>query len=204
VRVVCVSDTHLRPFEVPDGDVLVHAGDMTMGGSLAEVQDFARVFEVLPHPHKVLIAGNHDFAFMRRPEEARALLGSTVYLQDDGAEVAGLRVWGSPWQPRFGDWAFNLDRGAPLREKWDRIPERLDILVTHGPPEGIGDRTAFGQSVGCADLRDAVLRTRPRFHVFGHIHEGYGVLRKGETTYVNASVCTLQYRPTNAPIVLEV
>jgi len=204
VRVVLISDTHLRPFPVPEGDVLVHAGDMTLRGSLAEVREFASWFLGLRHPHKVLIAGNHDFAFEDHPAEARALVAGAVYLQDSLAEVAGLRIWGAPWQPRFGDWAFNLDRGAPLRAKWSLIPEGLDVLVTHGPPEGIGDRTAAGLSVGCADLKDAVRRTRPRVHVFGHIHEGYGVVEDHGTTYVNASICNLQYRPTNTPVLLDV
>lgn len=86
--------------------------------------------------------------------------------------VEGLRIYGSPWQPEYGNWAFNLDRGAPLKAKWDLIPEGVDILITHGPPKGFGGQTREGD-VGCDDLLEAVNRVKPLIHVFGHIHEGY-------------------------------
>jgi predicted phosphodiesterase len=203
VRLVCVSDTHLRNFEVPEGDVLVHAGDLTMMGTFPEIEAFASWLDRLPHPQKIVIAGNHDFGFESHPEDARALLRGVIYLEDALAEVEGLRVWGSPWQPRFGDWAFNLDRGEPLREKWALIPEGLDLLVTHGPPAGIGDLTLTHEHAGCEDLLETVEKRPPRLHVFGHIHEGYGVVKKGETTFINASICDRYYAPVNPPIVVE-
>jgi Icc-related predicted phosphoesterase len=160
----------------------------------------------LPHRHKVVIAGNHDFAFEKRPAEARALLTHCIYLQDSEATVEGVRIWGSPWQPWFYDWAFNLKRGPQIRAKWDLIPEGIGILVTHGPPLGHGDEVprAFGsEKVGCADLLEAVRRVKPRYHVFGHIHEGYGITKEGPTTFVNASLCDAAYRPVNPPLVLD-
>jgi Icc-related predicted phosphoesterase len=114
-----------------------------------------------------------------------------------------VRFWGSPWQPWFHDWAFNLPRGPKLREVWDRIPADTDVLVTHGPPRGILDRTIVGDEVGCDDLRDAVARVRPRVHVFGHIHEARGTHRVGPTLFVNACSCTLDYEPNNAAIVVD-
>ena len=205
VRVVCISDTHGRHDDVfvPDGDLLLHAGDLTSHGSLYEIRDAAAFLEALPHPHKVVIAGNHDFGFQREAEAARRLMAGCTYLQDSEVTIQGLRIWGSPWQPWFYDWAFNLERGAMIREKWDLIPEGIDILLTHGPPRGHGDRTTRGEQAGCADLLDAVRRAQPRWHVFGHIHEGYGVTEVEGTTFVNASTCTLKYEPTNAPVVFD-
>ncbi len=217
VRIVCLSDTHNRHAEllVPEGDVLVHAGDATLRGTREELQAFAGWLGSLPHRHKVLIAGNHDFLFEREPEAARALVGGAIYLEDSGVEIEGLSFWGSPWQPWYFDWAFNLARGAPLREKWSRIPPGTDVLVTHGPPHGIGDRVngpvprmlgaliSGGRHVGCEELRAAVLRLRPRLHVFGHIHEGYGTQSLEGTRFVNASSCDRSYRAIHPPIVVD-
>ncbi|HSS43975.1 MAG TPA: metallophosphoesterase [Thermoanaerobaculia bacterium] len=137
-RIVCVSDTHNRQgqFEVPDGDVLIHAGDLTGRGTLPEITAVNDWFGRLPHTNRVVIAGNHDFLFERENALARSLLTNASYLEDSGIEVQGLKIWGSPWQPWFYDWAFNLPRGPALAEKWRRIPEKIDVLVTHGPPSG--------------------------------------------------------------------
>lgn len=216
-RIVCLSDTHgfHESLAVPDGDVLIHAGDVSMRGREAQVQAFATWFAALPHPHKVVIAGNHDWLFERTPARGRELLGDVTYLCDEGACVAGLRMWGSPWQPWFFDWAFNLPRGQALRDKWDLIPDDTDVLVTHGPPFGHLDgaaRPASGwdddgrvatEHVGCEELRTALDRVRPHLHVFGHIHEGYGQDRLGDTILVNASNCDEDYRPVNAPVVID-
>jgi Icc-related predicted phosphoesterase len=205
LRLVCISDTHNRhqKLALPPGDILVHAGDFSGRGRPDEIRAFDEWLASLPHRHKVVIAGNHDFLFEKSPAEARALLRHAVYLQDEGVELEGLRFWGSPWQPWFFDWAFNLQRGEPLREKWALIPPGTDVLVTHGPPLGHGDRTADGEAVGCADLLDAVRRLQPRLHVFGHIHEGYGSTLEGRTACHNVSTCDLGYRPVNAPVVVE-
>lgn len=205
MRVVCISDTHHqhRSLKVPDGDLLVCAGDFTRRGDRADVVAFDAWLGTLPHAHKVIIAGNHDFAFETDPAAARSWIQHATYLQDSGCVVDGLRVWGSPWQPRFFDWAFNLDRGAPLRAKWDLIPADTDVLITHGPPFGVLDRTHDGRRVGCEELAKAVARIRPKLHVFGHIHEDYGMVERDGVTYINASSCDLGYRPRQAPIVVD-
>lgn len=205
LRIVCISDTHMRhrSVRIPEGDVLVHAGDITRRGDLADLVSFNAFLGELPHPVKIVIAGNHDFCLERQPLESEAVLTNAIYLRDRAVVAAGLTIYGSPWQPRFFDWAFNLDRGRALQEKWDLIPEGLDVLVTHGPPSDFGDRVGTGERVGCADLLAAVRRLRPRLHVFGHIHEDAGVWRDGPTTFVNASTCDLAYRATQPPIVQE-
>jgi predicted phosphohydrolase len=174
-----------------------------MEGRSEEIERFDHWLGTLPHEHKVVIAGNHDFLFERDPDRARALLANASYLQDGLIEVGGLRIWGSPWQPWFFDWAFNLPRGPALASKWALVPDGVHVLVTHGPPAGILDRTANEEAVGCHDLARALERILPRLHVFGHIHESYGRLERDGTTFVNASNCDLKYRPVQAPIVVE-
>lgn len=204
MRIVCLSDTHGRhgEIDVPDGDLLVVTGDLTKRGTREQLEAVDRWLGTLRHRHKVVIAGNHDFVLEERPEAARWITNA-VYLQDEGTTIEGLRVYGSPWQPRFFDWAFNLDRGAPLRAVWDRIPAGIDVLLTHGPPRGILDRTVRGEEVGCDDLREAVFRVRPRLHVFGHIHEAYGEVTHQGIRFVNASICTIGYVPSHPPVVVD-
>jgi len=205
MRLVCLSDTHNlhARLRVPDGDLLLHAGDFSMSGRPAEIAEFDRWLGTLPHPHKVVVAGNHDFLFERQPERARALITNASYLEDGELEVGGLRLFGSPWQPWFHDWAFNLPRGPALAEKWARIPDGIEVLVTHGPPAGVLDRTIHGEDVGCADLVAALERVCPRLHLFGHIHEARGQEQRDGTLYVNASNCDVGYRTLQPVIVVD-
>jgi predicted phosphohydrolase len=109
----------------------VHAGDLCRGGELDELREAAAWLADLPHRHKIVVAGNHDWAFASDPAAARAVMGGgVIYLEDEGATIEGVRFWGSPWQPAFHDWAFNLPRGAPLAAIWRRIPAELDVLIT--------------------------------------------------------------------------
>ena len=204
IRLVLISDTHgFHDIVVPDGDVLIHAGDGCKRGTLDEAREWAAFVSRQPHPHKLVIAGNHDRCFEGQFDEARSLFDGTEFLHDSGCERSGVAFWGSPWQPWFLNWAFNLPRGPELAEKWALIPVATDVLVTHGPPIGILDRTFTGEAVGCEELRLAIRRVRPRVHVFGHIHEGYGTELVDGTLFVNASICTLSYRPTNPAIVVD-
>lgn len=206
MRLVLLSDTHARHHKipvVPEGDILLHAGDLTVHGSLDDVQHFNGWLGKLPHKHKVVIAGNHDFCFEQNPTAARALITAAHYLEDEAVELEGLKIYGSPWQPRFCDWAFNVDRGPRLAALWAKIPEDTDVLITHGPPMGQLDRTHDNRAVGCADLRDRIQVIKPRVHLFGHIHEAYGVSRDEHTIYVNACVCDLRYQPVNPVLVLD-
>ncbi|MCK7553250.1 metallophosphatase domain-containing protein [Marinobacter goseongensis] len=210
MRLVCLSDTHglhRRIAEVPEGDVLIHAGDCLGQGKLANVEDLNDWLGTLPHRYKLVIAGNHDRAFQDTPDAARACLTNAVYLEDNGVEIEGIRFWGSPWTPTFQDWHFMLDRGQPLRERWQRIPEATDVLITHGPPRRIGDEIAVRgkcQNVGCLDLLERVGQLNLTAHVFGHIHEGYGVYDRDGLRFVNASICNARFQPVNPPIILDI
>ena len=209
VTVACVSDTHLahrsQKIEIPDADILVHAGDCTKMGRTEEVAEFSHWFASHPHKHKVMIAGNHDFLFQRDPGLAKQMLDpSIIYLQDSEAEVMGLKFYGSPWQPWFCGWAFNLRNPSELRERWDLIPEDTDVLITHGPPLGILDFTVGGEFAGCEELRQVVKAVKPFAHVFGHIHEGHGTLIEAETEYVNASVLDERYIVRHSVITISI
>lgn len=208
-KVVCISDTHgeYRKVELPDGDVLVHCGDITTYGRPDELVDFNRWCGNLPHRDIVVIAGNHDATLAKQsPEFARKVLTNAHYLQDSETTVQGIRIYGAPWTPEFMNWFFMLPRGSDeLRAKWDQIPEGLDVLLTHGPPVGKLDYSKYQKTyVGCGLLRAAVERVRPRYHVFGHLHENHGGLQSEHTTFINCSIMTRSYVPAQAPIVIEV
>ena len=205
MKIVAISDTHglHDSIEIPDGNLLVHAGDLTRHGTLEDVIDFNNFLAALPHARKIVIAGNHDFCFEENRKACEKALTHCIYLQDQEVTIDGIRFYGSPWQPWFYDWAFNLERGLEIRTKWDLIPEGTDILITHGPPCGIGDLTARGDKAGCQDLLEVVEKIKPAFHIFGHIHEGFGITSNGATTFINASCCDQLYRPVNSPVVYE-
>jgi len=222
-RLVCISDTHTyhKKLKMPDGDILVCAGDISFSGKLDEVQRWCEWIDTLLNRGKykdaVWIAGNHDFFFEEgNPEYIKDVVKySGHYLKDESVTIQGLKFYGSPWQPEFFDWAFNLPRGTALKIMWDKIPTDTDVLITHGPPYLILDdifrktRTKYDPidllpgHVGCADLAEAVKRIKPKLHVFGHIHEAYGMKEIDGTTYVNASVNTYGYDPINKPIVVD-
>lgn len=209
MRLVCFSDTHMahRGLSLPAGDVLIHAGDATSTGTSDEVARFLAWFASQPHRHKILIAGNHDWLFQRYPEMSDQLLAEhpgITYLEDTGVEIDGVKFWGSPWQPWYLDWAFNLPRkGARLREVWNKIPIVTDVLITHGPPFGIQDQVHGGEHLGCEEMKIRLATVKPRVHIFGHIHDGYGVAQSKTTTYINACTSTEAYQALNRPIVLD-
>jgi predicted phosphohydrolase len=225
VKFVCVSDTHshhaqLRP---PDGDVLIHAGDFSYTGSMKEVQSFCDWLDKQPHKIKIVIAGNHDvtmqsafyekeyYRWHKERENHRAIQAlmfqHCVYLEDSAVVIDGIKIWGSPWQPWFLSWAFNLQRGRELLDKWSLIPNDTDVLVTHGPPYGQGDRIKSRRGgfehVGCEDLMRVVRVVAPKYHVFGHVHEAAGISKDKNTTYINACICTIDYKPWGRPFVFE-
>lgn len=226
LRVVCISDTHGmigRMPSIPDGDVLVHAGDFTSTGMKGQVKEFASQLASMPHRHKIVIAGNHDLTF--EPDtypKTRQTIGfhakdqdcaeciqmvSDVchYLQDSAVTIEGVKFYGSPWSPSFYNWAFNADRGDEISAIWDKIPEDTEVLITHGPPVGYGDLCTSKNRAGCVDLlRHVETRIRPRLHIFGHIHEGYGVISNGDQIFANASTCTYMNTPSNPPLVFDI
>uniref|UniRef100_A0A0N5AEU8 Metallophos domain-containing protein n=1 Tax=Syphacia muris TaxID=451379 RepID=A0A0N5AEU8_9BILA len=237
IRIVCISDIHDTIGSwykrIPNGDVLLCAGDLTQNGSKERE---------LPHKHKIIIAGNHDLGFQDnfnlkeeekdpscRGKEGTAegykLLTNCIYLQDKAVtalffashllkksyanyasfQIFGLKIYGSSWHPLPG-FPFSLRRGQELLNKWNLIPTDTDILITHTPPLGHNDvYNVTNGRWGCSELLNTVeKRVHPKFHVFGHVHEKNGMTTNGETFFVNASICNHKLEPVNDPIIFDI
>ncbi len=208
MKFVAISDTHCRhsSLKLPKADVLIHAGDVSYRGEKSEVEDFLHWMDSLNYRYKIFIAGNHDFYLEKQPAAAitQLLPKNVFYLNDSGLVIEGLNIWGSPVTPWFFNWAFNRFRGTSINRHWKMIPPNTDVLITHGPPFGILDTVINGRNVGDKDLLKKVLEIKPKVHVYGHIHEGYGVTKKGITKFINACVLNESYELVNPPVVFEV
>lgn len=205
MKLVLISDTHTNHnFRIPEGDVLIHAGDVSSRGTKTEVDRFIQWFQSQPHKYKIFIAGNHDFYFEYAVKNnLKTEFENLIYLNDSGCEIDGLKFWGSPIQPEFFDWAFNRKRGAAIKKHWDLIPADTDVLITHGPPHKILDLSTRGDYCGCEELKKKVLEIQPKLHVFGHIHESYGTTIRNDTIFVNASLLDERYQGVHKPIEIE-
>ncbi len=204
MKISFISDTHglHNSITLPKGDLLIHAGDVSNRGTRQGIEEFLTWFSQQDYKYKIFIAGNHDLFFERASDfEIKKLLPENViYLNDNGIMIEGINIWGSPVQPWFYDWAFNRKRGEEIKKHWDLIPQNTDILITHGPPYKILDKTTSGENVGCEDLLSAINFVKPKIHVFGHIHEAYGIEELNGTKYINASVLNERYQIVNKPI----
>ena len=216
-RITFISDTHTKHEKLTGfltgGDILIHAGDLTSRGYITEIENFMKWYEnINNYDTKVFIAGNHDFGFQDENQKLRGLLTGykTIdYLEDELMMVGEdydnmVKIWGSPWQPEFHNWAFNLPRGEKIKEKWDMIPVDTDILITHGPPMGKLDYVPYDNiNVGCEELMMRVSEIKPKIHVFGHIHEGHGYVFDGTTHYINAANLNGRYEFRNKPLTID-
>ena len=216
--ITVISDTHGKHNEItqdlPGGDLLLHAGDISSMGYQHEVQQFCKWFNnVDNYDHKIFIAGNHDWGFQNNVEKIMEIVNSyktITYIQDETVSVGDdekmVNVYGSPWQPEFYNWAFNLPKnGVELATKWDAIPDNTDILITHGPAFGVLDTVAgkMWDNLGCQLLTDKIKTIKPKIHLCGHIHSGYGYFFDGDTHFLNASVLNETYQYTNKPLTFE-
>ncbi len=224
MRIVCISDTHGKheQIKLPEGDVLIVAGDFTRTGNCLEVVEFCHWVKKQKFGHVLLSAGNHDLVYEAaksyKPERLKiakdAMLDASItYLEDSGVTINDVNFYGSPWQPEFCNWAFNLPRGTALARKWAQIPDNTNVLITHGPPYGILDSVEdnhynHGRDLhqGCADLTERVSRLKNlKLHCFGHLHldGGTSVVVNG-VTYVNAAICDERYNPVRSPVVVDI
>jgi Icc-related predicted phosphoesterase len=213
MKIVCISDTHFYPVtkEIPDGDILIHAGDLTSYGTIKQVAAAGNWLGRLPHPIKLVVPGNHDHLFEKDPTLARQVIGEGK----NGIEVLihqmtvhhGLVFWGSPWSAKFQNWAFGLS-GSHAAAEWAKLPSGIDVLITHGPAEGILDSVRqkgnyAPEHLGEAHLRHWIRNHYLKLHVFGHIHDSHGQVEIDGTTHVNAAICDESYNHTFDPIVVE-
>lgn len=211
MKITVISDTHNKHDEITPylngGDILIHSGDISGRGRKVEVENFCKWFNSIDnYSTKIFIAGNHDWLFQTDPSIAREIVDSynIVYLQDSSIVVNGIKIYGSPWQPEFCGWAFNLSRGEMLARKWANIPDDIDILITHCPSFGYRDYIKIGsENLGCVDLLNRVLEIKPKYHIFGHIHGGYGGDFYDGINFINASSLNERYVFTNLPIDIE-
>ena len=211
-KIVLISDTHNKHNKIvlPEGNILVHSGDFSGMGKQSEVKSFfkwitkqSEIFE-----HIIFIAGNHELSFEDKSswvdELIEGLPKNVHYLEDGEVVIDGIKFYGTPYQPEFYNWAFNLKRGVECAEKWALIPEDTDVLLSHGPPKYMCDYMPWDLiNIGCTDLLERVMFVRPKLHVFGHIHCGYGYKEYEGILFVNASTCNEAYEPVNKPVVVE-
>lgn len=212
-RITLISDTHNKHNQLmkdlPGGDIIICGGDISSRGYVHEVENFCKWFNKLNnYTHKIFIAGNHDFLFENDPEEAYFIYNNyknIKYLQDNLHIVDDIKIWGAPWQPEFCNWAFNLPRqGLKLAEKWNNIPDDIDIIITHGPAFGhldiVDGRT---DNLGCELLASRIEKIKPKIHMGGHIHSGYGYKFHDNTHFFNASVLDESYVYTQRPFTFD-
>ena len=211
MRLVCISDTHgdHEGLELPDGDVLIHAGDLSAHGRQNETLAFMRWLGLQPFEHKLCIAGNHDRFMEQEPSMTKQFAAehNVRLLNDSGCGIGDLQFWGSPITPRFFNWAFMRDPGEPIEAHWNLIPASTDVLITHGPPFGIMDEVERPDgsidNTGCPSLLARIEQLRPKVHIFGHIHEGHGYAEKDGTGYYNVSTMDEHYRRKHSPVVID-
>lgn len=184
LRLVCISDTHnqIHKITIPDGDVFIHCGDAVRFQTASrDIRVFNTFVGTLPHKHKVFISGNHCICLNpSRPEQTRQILSNMTYVQDELIDIEGVKIYGSPWRPRRGliypAEAFGYDPRTIRKDIWSKIPDSIDILLTHGPPYSVRDyHPLTAERIGCPGLLDEVVtRVHPRLHLFGHMHECHG------------------------------
>lgn len=212
-RITFISDTHTQHDKLNNdligGDFLIHSGDiMSSGYNKSEIIDFLDWLSNLDnYEYKIFIAGNHDRFIQNNYDEFLKILSqylhkNVIYLQDESIVLYDIRFYGTPWQPWFWDWAFNLPRNSKeLREKLEKIPSDTDILITHTPPKNILDYVPRShENVGCEILSEITYKIKPVINVFGHIHESYGNEEIERTEFINASILNENYKYINKPV----
>jgi Icc-related predicted phosphoesterase len=213
MKLVCISDTHGKHEQIrdlPDGDILICAGDFTMRGGFHEITRFnAWLGHIRPkYKEIVVVAGNHEVSLdpkhRRYDPSCQNLITNAHYLENGWVVAEGRTVWGSPYSPAFCGWGFQNHSREDAAAMWASIPDSVDIIVTHGPPHGFGDLLMDGNRVGCPDLFARVMQVRPKAVVSGHIHFSHGIKCFDGITFVNASTCDESYVPANPPIVLDI
>lgn len=230
-RIVAIADSHCqhRSITLPPCDILIHAGDATYRGTEGEISDFLSWFSTQDAKHKIFVPGNHDYLPQKNPSLFRSLVPDSVrVLIDARIELEGLIFYGTPWTPFFYDWAYNSleerggqgynyeggpgwnpksDKDHPYsKDMFDQISDDVNILICHGPPRlGNLDRCLpMGNPVGSEELMKKCTQLKQlKVFISGHIHEGHGYDIFNGVTYYNVSTCNRDYKPVNAPVVMD-
>lgn len=215
MRLVLISDTHGHhaKLQLPDGDVLIHAGDFTNYGKPKEVASFCNWFAQQPHKYKVVISGNHEVALDHNHVAQNIasqsivrdymLQDAFVYLVHSALAIEGVQFFFSAYTPTYGNWAFMLPDDA-LAIKWAQIPAETQVLVTHGPPKGILDLNQEGVHCGSATLLQRVqLLNNLKLWVGGHIHPSRGMHFQNGVQFANVAICSEENMPLNDATVID-
>ncbi len=207
MRIIALSDTHgFTNVAVPDGDVLIFAGDSTKHGTAEQMVEFCEWLGSFQHKHKLYVAGNHDAVVFNEPEIMQPLfeLEGITYLIDQEIVIDGVKFYGSPWMPEFNNWYFMMERGSKKLKQMRRdIPEDTEVLITHCPPYGVLDYSITRVFYGCEVLRERIdgsLRNL-KAHIFGHIHEQHG---SKHNMFYNVAICNRSYEPVNPSTIVDI
>ncbi len=221
LKLVVISDTHCshKRLTIPECKILIHCGDFTWDGNYDEVKDFVEWFKKQPAEYRILICGNHELTFDAtnpnyEPETKALMLDpDIIYLENESVEIEGIKFYGVPWTPFFCDWAFNGIRdcdiqngkaGVILSDQYKKIPSDIDIIICHGPPYDILDQNTNGERCGSVEMRKVIdTMSNLKLFMFGHLHEARGLLKLGQTTYINASSLDRDYKNIRQPITIH-
>lgn len=205
IKIVAISDTHNdhRSFNlIPDGDILIHAGDFTNFGKIEHASDFNEWLGTLPHQVKIVVFGNHE---SNSPwhKQAKQILSNAVVLIDEYIDVKikekCLRIFGTSFY-----WPMQVGCKNPA---FDLITKDIDVLVCHGPVKGCVDG-----NTGCPALRQRIeeisnmsnKKPQLKLVVSGHIHSAYGMKKVNinghSMTFINASNCGMGRVITKDPL----
>lgn len=211
---VAISDVHgkWKKLKIPSCDLLISAGDYSFQGEPHMVRDFHAWLNEQDAGHIISVQGNHETWVEKNWDQAKAIALEAcpaVHFIDEGLiEIEGKKIWCSAVTPWFYDWAWNVQRGPDIKRHWDKIPNDVNMIVTHGPAYGILDVVPAADGsprgrVGCQDLLDAIRRIKPDIHICGHIHHSYGQEHIDGTSFYNVSICDEMYYPSNAVTEIE-
>jgi len=206
MKIVMMSDNHnsYSGLDIPDGDVFIHSGDYSGHGTLQELSAFNTWLGKLKHACKLFVPGNHDGLFQTDPSLAKGVLTNAITLIDSSFDWKGIKFYGTPWQPFFNNWYFNVQDDSKRTELFNKIPDTTNVLITHCPPYDVLDKNCEGELCGDLMLTRRISSLRAlRLHVFGHIHDGAGSKFLEPVTYINSSVMNDHYKLVNKPSVFE-
>lgn len=203
-KLVIISDTHEKEKKLilPEGDILIHAGDFNIF-NISHVYRLNKWFNSLDFKHIIFVGGNHDntFASLSNPQD---YFDKAIYLENTSVEIEGIKIWGSPYSTFYKENGVFMGFLDDIKKIWSTIPEDTDIVITHCPPFGINDqKSPSNLSQGCPALRDRLKEIKPKYHICGHMHEGYGIYCDENTTYINASLMNEFQNLVNKPIEIE-
>lgn len=216
MKIVVISDVHNRygKLIIPECDLLISCGDYSSLGTDQEVKEFHKWLDLQNARYIISVQGNHELGVEKDFNNAKQIALEQcpeAYFIDEGLiEIEGIKIWCSAITPWFMDWAWNRHRGNDIQKHWDKIPNDIDILVTHGPPYRIldlakrADGTWRNDNLGCQQLLNRIKNIKPFLHFFGHIHGSGGMEKHIDgTSFYNASICDETYYPSNPITIVE-